>query len=143
MGGRVNEIGVDDLRFSVDESALFLRDTMGLELDSESVRALGDRTEGWIAGLQMAALSRQQPIRVNRAEDMEQRATPFSAGACCRAVLSSWPARQSEPGTSVMAPSRPFSERERTKSSSPRVTTNAAPRRSVPDFFGALRGKVS
>jgi LuxR family maltose regulon positive regulatory protein len=76
--GRVNEIGVDDLRFSVDESALFLRDTMGLELDGESVRALGDRTEGWIAGLQMAALSRQQPIRVNRAEDMEQRATPFS-----------------------------------------------------------------
>jgi LuxR family maltose regulon positive regulatory protein len=56
--GRVNEIGLDDLRFSFDESALFLRNTMGLELDGDSVRALGDRTEGWIAGLQMAALSR-------------------------------------------------------------------------------------
>ena len=78
--GRVNEIGLDDLRFSFDESALFLRNTMGLELDGDSVHALGDRTEGWIAGLQMAALSRQQPIRVGQAENMDQRATPFSGG---------------------------------------------------------------
>src|SRR5207344_2112514 len=76
--GRINEIGLDDLRFSFDESALFLKTTMGLELDGDSVRALGDRTEGWIAGLQMAALSRQQPIRVNRGEEMDQRTTPFS-----------------------------------------------------------------
>jgi LuxR family maltose regulon positive regulatory protein len=64
--------------FSFDESALFLRSTMGLDLDGDSVRALGDRTEGWIAGLQMAALSRQQPIRVNRPDDMDPRTTPFS-----------------------------------------------------------------
>ncbi len=76
--GRVNEIGLDDLRFSFDESALFLKNTMGLDLDGDSVHALGDRTEGWIAGLQMAALSRQQPIRVKGAEDMDQRVTPFS-----------------------------------------------------------------
>ena len=75
---RVNEFGLDDLRFSFDESAQFLKNTMGLELDGDTVRALGDRTEGWVAGLQMAALSRQQPIRVNRAEDMDQRATSFS-----------------------------------------------------------------
>ena len=76
--GRVNEIGLDDLRFSIDESAQFLKNTMGLELDGDSIRALGNRTEGWIAGLQMAALSRQQPVRVNRAESMDQRVTPFS-----------------------------------------------------------------
>lgn len=73
----VNEIGLDDLRFSFDESALFLKNTMGLELDGDSVRALGNRTEGWIAGLQMAALSRQQPIRVGRADDMDQRSSEF------------------------------------------------------------------
>ncbi len=76
--GRVNEIGLEDLRFSFDESALFLKNTMGLDLDADSMRALGDRTEGWIAGLQMAALSRQQPIRVSKAEEMDPRTTPFS-----------------------------------------------------------------
>ena len=42
-----------------------------------------------------------------------------------------------------MPPSKPFSARVRTSSSSPRVTMKAAPRRSVPVFFGALRGNVS
>jgi len=66
-----------------------------------------------------------------------------STGACRSAALSSWAASQSEPGTSVMPPSRPLSGRVRTSNSSPRLTTNAAPRRSAPVFFAALRGKVS
>ncbi len=54
---RVFEIGLDDLRFSYEEAELFFRQTMGLTIDSRSARALEDRTEGWVAGLQMAALS--------------------------------------------------------------------------------------
>jgi LuxR family maltose regulon positive regulatory protein len=54
---KFSEIGADDLRFSGDEADEFLQRTMGLELDADLVRMLESRTEGWIAGLQMAALT--------------------------------------------------------------------------------------
>ena len=57
--GEINEIRVNELRFTPEESADFLNDVMGLELSPEDISALEDRTEGWIAGLQMAALSIQ------------------------------------------------------------------------------------
>jgi LuxR family maltose regulon positive regulatory protein len=53
------EIRVQDLRFRVEEAAEFLNQTMGLNLVDEEVAALEERTEGWIAGLQLAALSMQ------------------------------------------------------------------------------------
>jgi LuxR family maltose regulon positive regulatory protein len=53
----VTEIRTQDLRFTGEETVIFLKRTMGLALTAEEVRALEDRTEGWIAGLQMAALS--------------------------------------------------------------------------------------
>ena len=55
--GQVAEIRTDDLRFTPDEAAAFLNQTMGLALSPEQVAALDERAEGWIAGLQMAALS--------------------------------------------------------------------------------------
>ncbi|MCG2786471.1 MAG: LuxR C-terminal-related transcriptional regulator [Anaerolineae bacterium] len=55
----MNEIRVADLRFSPQEAAEFLNTCMGLGLTSEQVTALETRTEGWIAGLQLAALSLQ------------------------------------------------------------------------------------
>ncbi len=51
------EIRQHDLRFTPDEAADFLRDAMHLTLAHEDITALGKHTEGWIAGLQMAALS--------------------------------------------------------------------------------------
>ena len=51
------EIRVQDLRFTSVEAASFLIQTMGLSLSPEDVVALEERTEGWIAGLQLAALS--------------------------------------------------------------------------------------
>ncbi len=54
---RMADIGMQDLRFSNEESALFLNETMDLEIDAGSARTLGMRTDGWIAGLQLAALS--------------------------------------------------------------------------------------
>jgi LuxR family maltose regulon positive regulatory protein len=55
--GQMTEIRADDLRFTPEETAAFLRGVMGLDLLEESVTALEERTEGWIAGLQLAALS--------------------------------------------------------------------------------------
>jgi len=55
--GQSVELRAADLRFTEPEAAQFLNDVMGLHLDASSVAMLSERTEGWIAGLQMAALS--------------------------------------------------------------------------------------
>lgn len=51
------ELRAADLQFSTDETAAFLNQVMALELTPEQVSGLTRRTEGWVAGLQMAALS--------------------------------------------------------------------------------------
>jgi LuxR family maltose regulon positive regulatory protein len=55
--GQLTELRATDLRFTPSEAAAFLNEVMDLELSTEDVAALEDRTEGWIAGLQLAALS--------------------------------------------------------------------------------------
>ena len=55
--GESTELRVSDLRFTPDEAAAFLNEAMGLDLSADNVAALETRTEGWIAGLQLAALS--------------------------------------------------------------------------------------
>jgi LuxR family maltose regulon positive regulatory protein len=57
--GAVTELRAADLRFSAPEAAAFLTEVMGLPLDTAAIAALEARTEGWIAGLQLAALSLQ------------------------------------------------------------------------------------
>src|SRR6266487_2631413 len=57
--GHLTELRAADLRFSTSEAAEFLNQGMGLNLSAEDIAALEDRTEGWIAGLQLAALSMQ------------------------------------------------------------------------------------
>jgi ATP-dependent transcriptional regulator len=51
------EIRAADLRFTAEETTIFLNQVMGLNLSAEDVSALEARTEGWIASLQLAALS--------------------------------------------------------------------------------------
>jgi LuxR family maltose regulon positive regulatory protein len=58
--GQISEIRERDLRFTPEEASAFLRQTMGLSLTSEAVKALEARTEGWITGLQLAALALQE-----------------------------------------------------------------------------------
>jgi len=53
--GKLTELGAPELRFTLDEAADFLGRTMGLSLTGEGVAALEEETEGWIAGLQLAA----------------------------------------------------------------------------------------
>ena len=55
--GELTELRATDLRFTPDEAAAFLNEVMGLDLSADDVTALETRTEGWIAGLQLAALS--------------------------------------------------------------------------------------
>jgi LuxR family maltose regulon positive regulatory protein len=57
--GQLTELRAADLRFTLSETAEFLNQGMGLSLTVEDVAALEARTEGWIAGLQLAALSMQ------------------------------------------------------------------------------------
>ena len=57
--GQLTELRAADLRFTPAEAAEFLKRAMGLDLSAEDIEALETRTEGWIAGLQMAAISLQ------------------------------------------------------------------------------------
>jgi LuxR family transcriptional regulator, maltose regulon positive regulatory protein len=57
--GDLGELRAADLRFTAEEAASYLNDTMELALTPADVDALDGRTEGWIAALQLAALSMQ------------------------------------------------------------------------------------
>jgi LuxR family maltose regulon positive regulatory protein len=65
--GQMVELRASDLSFTKSEATQFLNDIMGLQLDAQSVVALEKRTEGWVAGLQMAALSLRDCKDVNGA----------------------------------------------------------------------------
>src|SRR5881397_867925 len=57
--GQLTEVRATELRFGAAEVSTFLRTVMGLDLPPEAIATLESRTEGWIAGLQLAALSLQ------------------------------------------------------------------------------------
>jgi LuxR family maltose regulon positive regulatory protein len=57
--GQLTEVRATDLRFTSSEAVEFLNQVMGLGLPAEDIAALKTRTEGWITGLQLAAISMQ------------------------------------------------------------------------------------
>ena len=57
--GQLTTVRASDLRFDLAEAAVFLRQTMGLDLSEDNIAALEARTEGWVAGLQLASISLQ------------------------------------------------------------------------------------
>jgi LuxR family maltose regulon positive regulatory protein len=57
--GQLTELRAVDLRFTPSEASNFLNEVMGLKLSAQDIAALETRTEGWIAGLQLAAISMQ------------------------------------------------------------------------------------
>ena len=67
--GQLTELRAADLRFSPSESAEFLNETMGLNLPTEDIAALETRTEGWIAGLQLASLALQGTLSMQGYQD--------------------------------------------------------------------------
>lgn len=70
--GLLNELHADDLRFTPAEAALFLHQMTSQELSETAINVLETRTEGWIAGLQLAALS------LIGSTDIEQTITHFT-----------------------------------------------------------------
>lgn len=68
--GRLLEIRAADLRFSLQESQEFLNGVMGLPLSQAQVQELDTRTEGWIAGLQLAGLAMQGWSRQREDENL-------------------------------------------------------------------------
>lgn len=63
--GQLAELRATELRFTHAEAAAFLNQAMGLSLTESNIAALEHRTEGWIAGLQLAALSIQGQADAN------------------------------------------------------------------------------
>jgi len=70
--GELVELRTRELRFTAKETQAFLNATMQLPLAAEDIRALQDRTEGWIAGLQMAALTMQGHAHTSSPEAISQ-----------------------------------------------------------------------
>jgi LuxR family maltose regulon positive regulatory protein len=66
--GQMTEVRERSLRFQHDEAAAFLNETMKLTLSAASITALEDRTEGWAAGLQLAALALLEEAGSGRTE---------------------------------------------------------------------------
>ena len=76
--GQLTELRAADLRFTPAEAAEFLNRVMGLNLSAEDIAALETRTEGWIAGLQLAALSMQG----QQTPPVLSRLSPAATGLC-------------------------------------------------------------
>ena len=70
--GHLRELSLQDLRFTSEEAHAFLNQVMGLSLTREQSRSLEERTQGWIAGLQMAGLS----LQANRSQALPERSEP-------------------------------------------------------------------
>jgi LuxR family maltose regulon positive regulatory protein len=68
--GKLIELSAPQLRFTLEETTTFLTQAMGLDLRPEEISALAQRTEGWIAALQLAALSLQS--RQENAQNIER-----------------------------------------------------------------------
>ena len=71
--GQLTELRAADLRFTPTEAASFLNRVMGLNLSATDIDALESRTEGWIAGLQLAALAMQGSISTQDHQDAGQK----------------------------------------------------------------------
>lgn len=80
--GQLTEIRLGELRFTQEETNQFLNETMKLGLLPDEIVALEVRTEGWIAGLQLAALSLSEfPVGSQRPPDLEARSKYIKAFA--------------------------------------------------------------
>jgi LuxR family maltose regulon positive regulatory protein len=68
--GQMIELRAADLRFTEPEAAQFLNEVMDLHLDDRSITVLEEHTEGWIAGLKMAAITIQSALSTRDREEV-------------------------------------------------------------------------
>ncbi len=76
--GQMTELHAADLRFTPGEAEAYFNDTMALALSAEHVAALEQRTEGWIVGLQLAALALQGTLSLQGQENVADFVRAFS-----------------------------------------------------------------
>ncbi len=76
--GHLNELRAIDLRFSTSEATEFLNQAMKLDLSTDDIVALETRTEGWIVGLQLAALALQRTLLLQGRENVSSLIQSFS-----------------------------------------------------------------
>ncbi len=76
--GQLTELRQTDLRFTPDEAAKFLKQVMQIELSADHIAALTFRTEGWIAGLQMATLALQARASMQGQENLASFVAAFT-----------------------------------------------------------------
>lgn len=88
---QLGELRGQDLRFTHDEASEFLRRVMGLHLSPNHIAALEQHTEGWIAGLQLAALSVQSASSRLPQDDMLGANHPFVWDYLLEEVLQQQP----------------------------------------------------
>ena len=79
--GELVEVRAADLRFTADEAEAFLNEVMELQLDPALVAALEARTEGWAAGLQLAALSARMHAGRRPTSPGSSRPSPEATGS--------------------------------------------------------------
>jgi LuxR family maltose regulon positive regulatory protein len=100
--GQLTELRATDLRLSLSEAAEFLNQVMGLGLSAEDVAALETRTEGWIAGLQLAVISMQGRKEIAGFIQSSAGSHRFALDYFVEEVLE----QQSEPGLCLLCLSR-------------------------------------
>jgi len=93
--GELIEIRAADLRFTADEAAAYLNGAMGLALTAQDVATLEGRTEGWIAALQLAALS------MRGRDDIAGFIAGFAGGRGCGSGRASWGKRSAGSASEV------------------------------------------
>lgn len=76
--GQLLEIRMNDLRFSTEEASAFLNSGMGLNINNQIVEALNQKAEGWIAGLQLAAISLREAASLEDRRKVEEFIASFS-----------------------------------------------------------------
>ncbi len=76
--GQMTELRATNLRFTTDEAAVFLNTCIGLSLSNADLAALAARTEGWIAGLQMASLAMQARLSMQGQDDISAFVAAFT-----------------------------------------------------------------
>ncbi|MBK8905490.1 MAG: AAA family ATPase [Anaerolineaceae bacterium] len=89
----LNWIGSRDLRFTPDEAAQFLQQTMGLRLNHQQIEQLDEQVEGWVTGLQLIALALQESVSLPEAFSGSQR---YLVDYLADQVLSRQPAEVQE-----------------------------------------------
>jgi LuxR family transcriptional regulator, maltose regulon positive regulatory protein len=75
--GQMLEIRQEDLRFTLEECTDFLQRLMELPLSQDNIASLERRTEGWIAGLQLAAIALRSPLSLQGRTGGEAEASVF------------------------------------------------------------------